>query len=174
MNKLFLYALLVFATTNAKQSFGQHYPSFDWKSESGSITFNSVQMRVQDILTKKIIFKGYKDAKIKIHHDRYLSPLKAEVSIEAAGYFEMLLGDVFKFEYSVTDSRRYVQYSCTSDQSYVMVSIEYDEDGELRYIMLVCHKNMHDKKDKGLLITLEGFAPTTEQQKLKIPFQNNK
>ena len=152
MEKLLFSLLLIFSMNAECQRFNQ----FEWQGDKA--TFSSVQLKVIDGATKKVVFDGYKDSKIEFRSNVGISPTLDVVYIKLAGYFYIESGDVMEFQCKVKKSlETIVTYSVAEGNKLASVKIFYDDRGRVFEIVVAENEDIMQKKGKTLIFVLTGF-----------------
>lgn len=145
---LVLFLLPIVATS-------QGITHFDWSAKS--IEINSVEMEVTDQVSKKQIFKGYKDAAINIETGVYKgSPDGHHITIKLAGYLEIVRGTVRDFKYQVEDGVTTVSYGVIDDEKYAYIILGMNS-AKIDRIIVSCTPNLRAKVMKKLTFILTGL-----------------
>jgi hypothetical protein len=147
--------LLLIALVLPIYSISQNITHFDW--ESKAIEISSVEMEVSDQATKKPIFKGYKDALIKIETGLYkASPKEHTISMKLSGYFELTDGYVRDFKYEMEKDGVSVSYGIAEGSKYAYIILTI-ESGKISRVIVSCTPDLYAKTMKRLTFVLTGL-----------------
>ncbi|HVG13322.1 MAG TPA: hypothetical protein VM935_00125 [Chitinophagaceae bacterium] len=151
-----LIASLVFIIFFQQNGVSQTFIPFTWKDKL--IKFSAVEMEVKNSVTKKDIFKGYKDSRIEIDHLPG-SPLSGTVAIKLGGYFEKTFNSIDKVRTETTPEGMDVTYTVSDGHSLAVLIFSYQpDDDKPSFIVIATNDNYLDKaKSKQLDFLLRGL-----------------